>query len=99
MSPRGHNNPDYVIFSWVAVALQGNAMQSGLGKPCETANDISHAISPCLVSFILLVEGKAGLTREGPECGFMKEKVLQLDEFGRGCALRCFMAGTVHRGL
>lgn len=78
MSPRGHSNPGDIIFSWVAVALKGNTIKSGLGKPGETANDISRAISPCLVSFILLVEGKAGLTREGPECGFMKGKVLRV---------------------
>lgn len=79
MSPRGHSNPGDIIFSWVAVALKGNTIKSGLGKPGETANDISHAISPCLVSFILLVEGKTGLAREGPECGFfMKGKVLRV---------------------
>lgn len=69
------------------MALKGNAIKSGLGKPCENANDISLTISPCLVSFILLVEGKAGLAREGPECGFTKGKVLRLDVFGRGCVL------------
>ena len=79
MSPRGHNNPDDIIFSWVAVALKGNVIKSGLGKPGETTNNISHAISPGLVTFILLVEEKAGLAREGPECGFMK---------GKGSALR-----------
>lgn len=104
MSPRGPNDPDCNSSHGVLWHSKGNAVKSGLGKPCmwslaripvwerKSPHVTLGTLSPCLVSVILPMKGRAGLTWEFPEWSFMGGQVLGLGEFGGGCLLWYFMA-------